>query len=202
MNLMSKCLVLASNNSGKLKELQNALNPLGFEVSCMADHGVESPAETGLSFIENAILKARYVAEKTGLPALADDSGIAVTALDGAPGIYSARYAGPNATDSDNIDQLLFNMADFSKEQRAAQVHCVLAWVQSATDPIPQIFEGVIHCQILTERQGDGGFGYDPILYLPKLGKTFAQMTSVEKHACSHRGMALSKLQTHLKHHS
>lgn len=185
-------IVLASNNPGKLAEFSQAFEPLKINVKCMADFDLESPEETGLSFIENAILKARYVSEKTGLPALADDSGVSVTALNGAPGIYSARYAGDNAKDSDNIDHLLAEMSDLTGDQRAAQVHCVLAFVRHATDPVPLIAQGLVNAEILTERQGDGGFGYDPVLFIPEADKTFAQMTKGEKRSCSHRGRAVA----------
>lgn len=185
-------IILASNNAGKLTELRQALAVFNIEVKSMKDFNLESPEETGLSFIENAILKARYVSEKTGLPALADDSGVSVPALKGKPGIYSARYAGEEASDSENIDHLLAEMSDLSGDQRIAQVHCVLAFVQHATDPVPVIAQGVVNAEILTERQGEGGFGYDPVLFIPEVGKTFAQMTKEEKRLCSHRGRALA----------
>lgn len=196
---MFKQLVLASSNAGKVAELQSLLADYGIEVLPQSQFGVPDADETGLSFIENAILKARHAATLTGLPAIADDSGLAVAALGGAPGIYSARYAAMHDAviadepkDAANIRFLLSQMQDHSN--RAAEFHCVLALVRHADDPVPLIAHGRWAGQITHQIQGDGGFGYDPIFWLPALGKTSAQLSKTEKAAVSHRGQALRLL--------
>ena len=197
-------LVLASSNVGKVAELQSLLADQGIEVLPQTQFGVPDADETGLSFIENAILKARHAARLTGLPAIADDSGLAVHALDGAPGIYSARYAAMHnavaqgeAKDAANIRYLLQQMA--SQDDRQAEFHCVLALVQHAEDPVPLIAHGRWAGLITREVQGSGGFGYDPIFWLPELNKTSAELSKAEKSQLSHRGQALRLLLAQLK---
>ena len=187
-------LVLASGNQGKLAEFKALFAPLAIEVLPLSDFGVESPEETGLSFVENAILKARHASKATGLPALADDSGLAIDALNGAPGIYSARYAGVGATDADNIDKALKSLAGVPEAQRGARFHCVLALMQHAEDPMPLIAHGAWSGRILSARVGDGGFGYDPIFYVPEKDCAAAQLSKDEKNAISHRGKAIAEL--------
>lgn len=201
---MFKQLVLASSNAGKVAELQSLLADQGIEVLAQTQFGVPDADETGLSFIENAILKARHAARLTGLPAIADDSGLAVHALGGAPGIYSARYAAmhnallPNESkDAANIRFLLEQMQ--LRHDRRAEFHCVLALCLHAEDPVPLIAHGRWAGQIASQVQGDGGFGYDPIFWLPDLQKTSAQLTKAEKSLLSHRGQALRLLLTQLK---
>ena len=185
-------VVLASGNQGKLAELSAMLEPLGVNVKAQAEFNVTDADETGLSFIENAILKARHAASATGMAALADDSGIAVPALGGAPGIYSARYAGEHGNDGGNIDLLLKNMADIT--DRRAFFYCAIAYVTHADDPTPLVATGAWHGEILTARQGEGGFGYDPIFFDPELSKSAAELNRDEKAARSHRGQALRAL--------
>ncbi len=197
-------LVLASSNGGKVAELQSLLADQGIEVLPQTQFGVPDADETGLSFIENAILKARHAARLTGLPAIADVSGLAVHALGGAPGIYSARYAAMHnavaqgeAKDAANIRYLLQQMA--SQDDRQAEFHCVLALVQHAEDPVPLIAHGRWAGLITREVQGSGGFGYDPIFWLPELNKTSAELSKAEKSQLSHRGQALRLLLAQLK---
>jgi len=192
-----RSIVLASGNKGKLAELSAMLEPLGVNVKAQSEFNVSDADETGLSFIENAILKARHAASATGMAALADDSGIAVPALGGAPGIYSARYAGEHGNDGGNIELLLKNMADIT--DRRAFFYCAIAYVNHADDPTPLIATGAWHGEILTARQGEGGFGYDPIFFDPELGKSAAELNRDEKAARSHRGQALRALVAQLR---
>lgn len=185
-------LVLASGNKGKLAELSAILEPLGFDVKPQTSFAVTDAEETGLSFIENAILKARHAASHTGMAALADDSGIAVPALGGAPGIYSARYAGEHGNDGGNIDLLLQNLK--GERNRAAFFYCAIAYVSHAEDPTPLIATGAWHGSILPARQGEGGFGYDPIFLDPESNRSAAELSRTEKSARSHRGKALRAL--------
>lgn len=185
-------VVLASGNKGKLAELSAMLEPLGFDVKPQSEFEVEDAEETGLSFIENAILKARHAAKATGMAALADDSGIAVPALGGAPGIYSARYAGEHGNDGGNIDLLLKNLD--GESNRAAFFYCAIAYVSHAEDPTPLIATGAWHGEILQARQGEGGFGYDPVFFDPELKRSAAELSREEKAARSHRGQALRAL--------
>lgn len=187
-------VVLATGNAGKVRELANLLADFGFDVVAQTELNVESVEETGLTFIENAILKARHAAKVTGLPALADDSGLAVDALGGAPGIYSARYAGEDASDQQNLDKLLEALKDVPDEKRQAQFHCVLVYMRHAEDPTPLVFHGSWPGVITHAPAGQGGFGYDPIFYVPSEGKTAAELTRDEKSAISHRGQALKLL--------
>lgn len=185
-------LVLATNNAGKLKELL-ALFP-DKDVRPQSDFFSEQVEETGLSFIENALLKARFAAQKTGLPVIADDSGIEVAALNGEPGIYSARYAGEGATDTQNLYKLLEAMHDVPETQRQASYYCAMVCVRHANDPTPLIGLGRWHGEILRQPQGDGGFGYDPIFYLPDYQCSAAEIGAELKNQISHRAQALQAL--------
>lgn len=187
-------VVLATGNAGKVRELASLLRDFGLDIVAQTDVGVESAEETGLTFIENAILKARHAAAITGLPTIADDSGLAVDALGGAPGIYSARYAGVDASDLNNLNKLLVALKEVPDGQRQAQFHCVLVYLRHADDPTPLVFHGVWPGEITHEPAGEGGFGYDPIFYVPSVGKTAAELTREEKSAISHRGQALKQL--------
>jgi len=187
-------VVLATGNPGKVSELADLLSAFGLDIVAQTDLGVESAEETGLTFIENAILKARHAAHITGLPAIADDSGLAVDALGGAPGIYSARYAGEDASDRQNLEKLQTALQDVPDDQRQAQFHCVLVYLRHAEDPTPLVFHGSWQGVITRDAAGEGGFGYDPIFYLPAQGKTAAELTKNEKRALSHRGKALTLL--------
>ncbi|EPT7064852.1 XTP/dITP diphosphatase [Cronobacter turicensis] len=187
-------VVLATGNAGKVRELASLLQEFGLDVVAQTELGVESAEETGLTFIENAILKARHAAQVTGFAAIADDSGLSVDALGGAPGIYSARYAGSDASDQENLEKLLVALHDVPDEQRQAQFHCVLVYMRHADDPTPLVFHGVWSGVITRAPAGHGGFGYDPIFFIPTLGKTAAELTREEKSAISHRGQALKLL--------
>ncbi|MBF7979175.1 MULTISPECIES: XTP/dITP diphosphatase [Rahnella] len=192
-------VVLATGNAGKVRELAHLLADFGLDVVAQTELGVESADETGLTFIENAILKARHAAAETGLPAVADDSGLAVDFLGGAPGIYSARYAGVDASDQQNLDKLLVALKDVPQGQRNAQFHCVLVYMRHAEDPTPQVCHGSWPGEIAFAEAGEGGFGYDPIFFVPELGKTAAELTREEKSAVSHRGQALKLLLAAMK---
>lgn len=185
---MTAKLVIATGNAGKLKEIRRIFSGLDVDVVAQSKFDTPEADETGLSFIENAILKARNAAEHTGLPALADDSGIEVDALNGEPGIHSARYAGD---DESNIDKLLRELDATGDEQRTARFQCVMAYVRHANDPVPLIAQGAWEGRILGERQGEGGFGYDPVFYVPEHDCSAAQLSADEKNAISHRGKAL-----------
>ena len=192
-----KKLVIASNNPGKLREFQFLLQPLGIEVLTQAQLGIAEAEEPHFTFIENALAKARHVSSLSGLPALADDSGICVTALGGAPGVFSARYAGEPKSDRRNNEKLLREMRGVA--DRRAHYYCVLVLLHSASDPQPLVAEGEWHGEIAHGEHGDGGFGYDPLFWLPELGKTSAQLEREQKHAISHRGKALKVLLAKLK---
>lgn len=189
-------LVLASSNQGKLKEFTQFFathfKSQHIEVMPQSNFAMSDAKETGLSFIENAIIKARHGAAHTGLPTLADDSGLSVKALKGAPGIYSARFAGEHASDADNIKQLLSALKDLPEAQREAEFHCVLAYMRHAQDPNPQLFIGTWQGRIVTAPKGHHGFGYDPIFYCPKAQCTAAELSPEQKQALSHRGKALA----------
>lgn len=187
-------LVLASGNPGKLKELAHMLEPLHIEVLSQADFDVQPVEETGLTFVENALLKAREAARVSGLPALGDDSGLVVDALDGRPGIYSARYAGKDASDADNNQKLLRELADLPMDRRTAHFHCCLVLLRHESDPVPIIAEGSWHGHILEAPRGDGGFGYDPLFHDREIGATAAELPMEEKARVSHRGAALAAL--------
>ncbi len=193
-----KKIVLASGNAGKIREIAELFSELEIEIAAQGDLGIESPEETGKTFVENALLKARYAADMSGLPAVADDSGISVDALGGLPGVRSARYAGENASDDENLDLLLREMADVPDDDRGAGFHCaaVIAFPGDEVDPV--VAEGVWRGRILHQRVGDGGFGYDPIFLDEAAGKTGAQMSREEKNAVSHRGKAFAELKRKL----
>ena len=190
-------LVIASNNQGKLREFQRMLAPLGIEVLTQAELGISEAEEPHCTFVENALAKARHVSRESGLPALADDSGICVTALGGAPGVLSARYAGEPKSDQRNNEKLLQDMQGVA--DRRAHYYCVLVLVRHADDPQPLIAEGEWHGEIALDERGDGGFGYDPLFWLPELGKMSAELEREQKHAISHRGKALKVLLEKLK---
>ncbi|EMH9207378.1 TPA: XTP/dITP diphosphatase [Klebsiella michiganensis] len=187
-------VVLATGNPGKVRELASLLADFGLDIVAQTELGVDSAEETGLTFIENAILKARHAAQITGLPAIADDSGLAVDALGGAPGIYSARYSGEDATDQRNLEKLLDALLDVPDDRRQAQFHCVLVYLRHAEDPTPLVCHGSWPGIIARESAGSGGFGYDPIFFVPTEGKTAAELSREEKSAISHRGRALKLL--------
>ena len=191
-------LVLASSNAGKLAELRELLGA-GFDLHVQSEFGVADADETGLSFVENAILKARHAAAATGLPALGDDSGLCVDALHGAPGLYSARYAGTHGNNEANIDKLLHELGGVDDTRRDARFVCVLALVRDASDPQPLIAEGAWHGRILHARRGTNGFGYDPVFFSPAHGCSAAELPAAAKNRDSHRGQALSKLRTLLQ---
>lgn len=189
-------VVIASNNPGKLREIGSILAPLAFEAVPQSALGVREVAEPFGTFIENALVKARHASQHTGLPALADDSGICVDALGGAPGVYSARYAGQPASDARNNERLLIELEPFS--DRRAHYCCVIVFLRHAEDPEPVIAEGAWDGEILREYRGDGGFGYDPLFLIPQLGKTGAEIPLDEKNKISHRGQALQALRIKL----
>jgi XTP/dITP diphosphohydrolase len=187
-------IVLASNNPGKIKEFSELLSTWHIQVIPQAELGVEDADETGLTFIENAIIKARHAASITGLPAIADDSGLAVKALHGAPGIYSARFAGKGAASSDNIKKLLTQMENIPDDQREAHFHCVLVFMSSANDPTPLVCDGSWNGIITREPAGTDGFGYDPVFYVPTEKMTAAELPKTLKNSLSHRSIALRSL--------
>ena len=191
-------VVLATGNAGKVRELASLLEDFGLDIVAQTELGVESAEETGLTFIENAILKARHAAQITGLPAIADDSGLAVDALGGAPGIYSARYAGVDASDQQNLEKLLDALQDVPDDQRQAQFHCVLVYLRHAEDPTPLVCHGSWPGVITRQAAGTGGFGYDPIFVPEGFEVTTAQMSAAEKNAISHRGIAFRALMPHI----
>lgn len=193
-------IVLASSNIGKLRELSQILSPLGLELIAQSDLNVSEAEETGLSFVENAIIKARNAALFTGLPAIADDSGIEVDALHGAPGIYSSRYAGPDASDTDNIQALLEAIKDVPETERTARFQCVVVFMRHAEDPTPLICQGSWQGQILQSPLGDEGFGYDPVFWVPETDCTAAELTPEQKHAISHRGKAMRQFMEEFKY--
>jgi XTP/dITP diphosphohydrolase len=192
-----RTLVLASSNAGKLVELREVLGDR-FDLQVQSQFGVADAEETGLSFIENAILKARHAARATGLPALGDDSGLCVDALGGAPGLYSARYAGAHGNAQANIEKLLGALDAVPDAARTARFVCVLALVRGAGDPQPLVAEGVWHGRVLRERRGTGGFGYDPVFFSPAHDCSAAELPAAIKQRDSHRGQALAKLRERL----
>jgi XTP/dITP diphosphohydrolase len=192
-------VVLATGNPGKLREMQQMLAPLGFEVLPQNDFSVPEADETGLSFVENAIIKARNAARHTGLPAIADDSGLEVDALDGAPGIYSARYAGPGAGDAANNAKLLEELRRRGAHDAVARFQCVLVFMRHATDPVPVIAQGSWEGTILDAPRGNKGFGYDPLFFVPGDDCSSAELSAGRKNALSHRGQALRQLVTLLR---
>ena len=191
-------LVLASGNAGKLAELRDLLGD-GFELHAQSEFGVADAEETGRTFVENAILKARHAARATGLPALGDDSGLCVDALHGAPGLYSARYAGVHGDSDANIDKLLREIDGIADPARTARFVCVLALVRHADDPMPLVAEGRWEGRILRARRGGNGFGYDPVFFSPLHGCSAAELPADVKNRDSHRGQALAALRERLQ---
>ena len=189
-----KQVVLASSNPGKVREINQLLAELELVVVPQSEYGVIDAEETGLTFVENAILKARNAALHTGRPAIADDSGIEVDYLNGAPGIYSARYAGTGAGDRANLEKLLADLADVAETQRTARFQCLMVYLRHAHDPVPLICQGTWEGRILYTPRGDNGFGYDPVFYVPTHDCSSAELPPEVKNALSHRGQALRKL--------
>lgn len=191
--------VLASNNDGKLREIRLALAGLPYEIRPQREYGIEPIEETAHTFVENALRKARHAARVSGLPAIAEDSGLCVDALGGAPGLYSARYAGPGASDADNTETLLAALATASPSERSAHFYCVIVALRAATDPEPLIAPGRWHGQIALEGRGKGGFGYDPVFFIESLACTAAELSPERKNELSHRGQALAALGRQLR---
>ena len=194
---MTQRLVLASNNAGKLKEFGEILAPLGFDLHTQGEFGVPEAEEPHATFVENALEKARHAARLTGLPALADDSGVCVVALGGAPGVWSARYAGEPKSDARNNEKLIADLA--AHADKSAYYYCVLVYVRHADDPQPVIADGAWRGEISANARGSNGFGYDPHFWIPALGKTAAELSPLEKNGWSHRGQALRALVEKLK---
>ena len=191
---MTNKIILASNNPGKIREIQSLLSGLAIEILPQALFTQKEAEETGLTFLENALIKARHAAKLSGLPAIADDSGLEVDALKGAPGVYSARYAGPNATDDDNNAKLLKEMASVEAGKRTARFRCVMVFVRNAEDDNPLIAEASWEGRILRETRGNNGFGYDPLFFVPDQGCASAELPPNIKNRLSHRGQALQTL--------
>ncbi len=193
---MTDKIILASGNKGKLREFRQMLEPLGYEVHPQSEFNVTEAEEPFFTFVENALAKARHVSRQTGLPAIADDSGICANALGGKPGVLSARYAGDPKSDDRNNQKLIADLAGC--EDKTANYYCVLVYVRSADDPQPIIADGTWSGVIVDEPRGENGFGYDPYFLLPEFGKTAAELTPDEKNAISHRGQALKKFMERL----
>ena len=187
-------IVLASQNEGKIIEIQDLLKSLEIRFIPQTKFDISSVEETGTTFVENAIIKARHAAKYSDLPALADDSGLTITALNSAPGVFSSRYAGDNATDADRIQKILRELENVDSLDRSASFHCILALMESETDPAPLICHGVWKGEITDEPKGENGFGYDSIFYIPSHRCTAAELDFKEKNAISHRGQALQNL--------
>ncbi len=196
---MSHTIVLATGNTGKVLEFNSLLAGLGLNIRPQSDFAVPEAEENGLSFIENALIKARNAARHTGLPAMADDSGIEVDALNGAPGIYSARYAGLNKSSADNNRKLLEALGDMPQEQRTARFQCVMAYLRHAEDPTPIIAQGTWEGVILDAPRGEHGFGYDPIFWVPNQQRSAAELPEAVKNTLSHRALALQSLLAQMK---
>lgn len=192
-------IVLATGNKGKVKEMADVLAEFGFDVVAQSEFGIESPEETGLTFVENALIKARYATKMTGLPAIADDSGLAVEALGGEPGLYSARYAGVDGDDAANRQKLLTEMVNVADEKRTAKFVSCIVMLQHETDPTPKIAIGECFGTILREERGENGFGYDSLFFYQPKNCTFAELDTVEKKKISHRAIALQSLKQQLK---
>lgn len=192
--MTDKTIILASNNQGKLKEFQALFSPLEISIKPQRELGVEDADETGLSFVENAIIKARHACAATGMPAISDDSGLEVDALQGAPGIYSARFSGPNATDQSNNELLLEKLQGLSDAERSARFHCVLVYMRHEKDPTPMICHASWEGRILNAPQGEQGFGYDPLFWLEEQQCSSAELDRSLKNKISHRGQALALL--------
>ena len=195
---MSRTLVAATGNPGKLAELERLLAGIGWEVVPQSALGVEPPPEDGLTFVENAIIKARHASERTGRPAVADDSGIVVDALGGAPGVRSARYAGEGGDDAANNEKLIRELAGVPAEERSARFECAVVWTRGPRDPVPLIARGTWAGRVLDAPRGTNGFGYDPLFLDPAAGLTAAELEPERKDALSHRGKALRALRAML----
>src|SRR6185503_12524813 len=189
--MSTRRVVLASSNAGKLREFSELLGASGLELARQSDFQIAAPPETGVTFLENALIKARNASGIARLPAIADDSGIEVDALGGAPGVYSARYAGEGASDEQNLDKLLRALDGLPAQRRTARYRCVIVYVENADDPRPLVGEGTWEGNIIPDRRGSGGFGYDPSFVPLGDTRTVAEMPAVEKHAQSHRGQAM-----------
>lgn len=196
--LLPERIVMASGNDGKIREIARLLGDLDVEVVAQSQLGVQDVDETGVTFAENSLLKAWHASMHTGLPAIADDSGLSVDVLDGAPGVFSARYSGADATDDKNIDKLLHELKGVAAEARGAAFHCVATFVAPGR-PQPLVATGEWRGAILVERHGDGGFGYDPVFLDPISGRSSAKLTHAQKNARSHRGQALRALIAQIK---
>jgi XTP/dITP diphosphohydrolase len=196
---MTRKVVLATNNAGKAREMGALLAGLDMEIVAQSVLGVPEAEETGLTFIENAILKARNASAHAKLPAIADDSGLEVDALEGAPGIHSARYAGPKANDQDNLQKLLTALQDVPDIGRSARFRCVIVYLKHARDPAPLVTEGVWEGSILRAPKGTNGFGYDPVFWVPEKGCASAELPTEVKNQLSHRGQALARLVAHFR---
>lgn len=198
-----KVVVLATGSAGKIKEMTDILQPQGWLVQAQSAFFDSEAEETGLSFIENAILKARFASQQTGLPAIADDSGIEVSALKGRPGIYSARYShdlhGEGANDETNLQKLLEELKVVPADQRQASYYCAMVYVEHADDPTPIVGLGRWYGEILEEKRGEGGFGYDPIFWVEELNKSAAELPKAQKNQISHRAQALNSLVMQLR---
>ncbi len=195
-------IVLATGNPGKVREMKQLLSDLGMVIVPQGELGVPEAEETGLSFVENALIKARNAAQYTGLPAIADDSGLEVDALQGAPGIHSSRYAGAHASDEENINKLLQALQSVPESERTARFRCVVVYLRHATDPSPLICEGSWEGRILPAPQGANGFGYDPVFLVPETGCSSAELDAATKNRLSHRGQALACLKKSLCRHA
>lgn len=194
-------IVLASGNLGKVREINKLFAGYGIEVLPQSDFGVPEVPETGTTFVENAIIKARHAAELTGLPAISDDSGIEVDALDARPGVYSARYAGEKASDTDNNKKMLAELEGVPEAERTARYWCVLAFMRHHNDPVPIITQASWEGRILQAPVGEGGFGYDPIFYVPTHGCSSGELSMEEKNKISHRALALQAMLEEFKKH-
>ncbi len=194
-------IVLASGNLGKVREINKLFAGYGIEVLPQSDFGVPEVPETGTTFVENAIIKARHAAELTGLPAISDDSGIEVDALDARPGVYSARYAGEKASDTDNNNKMLAELEGVPETERTARYWCVLAFMRHQNDPVPIITHASWEGRILQAPVGEGGFGYDPIFYVPTHGCSSGELSMEEKNKISHRALALQAMLDEFKKH-
>jgi XTP/dITP diphosphohydrolase len=194
-------IVLATSNPGKVREIGELLSGLDMHVISQQELGVVDAEETGLTFVENAILKARNAAKHTGLPAIADDSGLEVDALGGEPGVHSARYAGVQASDAENVQKLIDQLTGVEEDRRLARFHCLMVFMRHANDPTPLICDGVWEGRILPSPRGESGFGYDPVFYVPDQHCSAAELPAGEKNRLSHRGQALRKLLAALQQH-
>jgi XTP/dITP diphosphohydrolase len=194
---MTQRLILASNNAGKLREFSEILGPIGFELHPQGEFNVPEAEEPHATFVENALEKARHASRLTGLPALADDSGVCVNAFGGAPGVWSARFAGEPKSDARNNEKMIADLA--AHADKSAYYYCVLVYVRHADDPQPVIADGRWNGEMIPTPHGSGGFGYDPYFYIPSLGKCAAELSPAEKNALSHRGQALRALVEKLK---